>query len=63
MTDFIIPNSRNAASGFYIFPITALIRLTPAEEDCSFWILNDPSSLVLATCGPQQISLETSPME
>ena len=40
-----------------------LILLTPAEEDSSLVILNVPSSLVLLTCGPPQISFEKSPME
>lgn len=33
------------------------MRRTPAEELCSFWILNLPSSPVRAACGPPQISL------
>ena len=45
-----------------MLPITALMRLTPAEDDCSFTILNEPSSFVFATWGPQQISFETSPI-
>ena len=31
----------------YFFPIAALILLTPAEDDCSFKILNETSSPVL----------------
>ena len=32
--------------------MTALMRRTPAEDDCSFCILKLPSSFVFATCGP-----------
>ena len=42
---------------------TALIRLTPAELDPSFVILNVPSSDVLSTWGPAQISFENFPIE
>ena len=38
-----------ALKGNYILPITALMRLTPADELCSFLILKEPSSFVLAT--------------
>ena len=42
--------------------MTALMRRTPAEDDSSFLILKEPSSFVFSTCGPQQISFETSPI-
>ena len=35
--------------GNHMLPITALMRLTPADELCSFLILKEPSSFVLAT--------------
>ena len=41
----------------------ALILRTPAEDDVSFVILNVPSSEVLATWGPAQISLLKFPIE
>ena len=46
----------------YMLETTALMRRTPAELDCSLRILKPPSSFVFATCGPQQISFETSPI-
>jgi len=41
----------------------ALIRLTPELLDCSFLILNVPSSDVFLTWGPAQISFEKFPIE
>lgn len=38
--------ARSAAAGY---SSTALIRLTPAEEDCSFCTLNTPSTPVRST--------------
>ena len=42
---------------------TALMRRTPAEEDCSLTILKCPSSPVDLACGPPHISREKVPME
>ena len=46
----------------YMLPMMALMRRTPADDDCSFWILKLPSSFVFCTCGPQQISFDMSPI-
>ena len=37
---------------------TALILRTPAEDDCSFWIMNFPKRPVRSTWGPPHTSLE-----
>lgn len=37
--------------------ITARIRRTPADDDCSFVILNSPICAVCCTCGPPHTSL------
>lgn len=44
-------------------PTTAFMRLTPAAELSSFFILNPWISPVLDTWGPPQSSQDTSPME
>jgi hypothetical protein len=40
----------------------ALIRRTPADEDCSFWMTNFPMPPVRSTWGPPHTSLEKSPI-
>ena len=58
-----LPFSRKSGTrGAYYWPMTALMRRTPAEELSSFLILKDFRSPVLLACGPPQISLEKLPM-
>jgi len=51
-------NGMSSHSINHCTPITALIRLTPAEDACSFMILKETSSPVFFACGPPQISFE-----
>lgn len=59
---FLIFRLATKGSSYSFYSKTALIRLTPEPEDCSFLILNFPSSDVFATWGPAQISFEKSPI-